>query len=86
MIGRVESSLDWAKIEIAMWNHSYMSISKQASIRSIQIMVTQLSQEEIICRRLQKLSDRYITLRDNINQEIYEFEKNLTFDILREKK
>lgn len=55
-----------------MWNISH----------NIGLMVKELSKEEITCRRQHKQTRQHKEMVDNINQEIANYERMITFAVL----
>jgi predicted nucleic acid-binding Zn-ribbon protein len=82
----IQSSLDWntvqAKIEqsahkLKKYNYEMLKLSN-----NIGRMVTDLSREEITCRRLGHQTQQHQEMVDKINQSITEYEQMITFAVL----
>jgi hypothetical protein len=82
----ITTSLDWTQVQIKMeapvhrmnkYTHQMLLISK-----NIGHMVTELSKEEINCRRIGKQTRLHKQLVDKINEEIENYERMITFAVL----
>lgn len=82
----IQTSLDWPAVQTALespvhsmnkFNAEMLKISK-----NIGFMVTELSKEEINCRRQQRQTSKHKQMVDNINQEIANYERMITFAVL----
>ena len=86
MTNQIRSSLDWPETQTVleaplykmnnhtheMWNISH----------NIGLMVRELSKEEIRCRRHQKQTRQHKEMLDEINLEITNYERMITFAVL----
>ena len=86
MDNQIQTSMDWAGVQqrieapvikMKRYGHQMMKIS-----RNIGLMVTELSKEEINCRRQGKQTRQHKELLAEINEEIANFERYLTFGVL----
>jgi len=86
MENQIQLSLDWPWVQTQLeapvhkmkkYNHEMFKVS-----RNIGLMVTELSKEEINCRRQQKQTRQHKELVDKINEEIANYERMITFAVL----
>lgn len=86
MNNQIQTSLDWAQVQIKIeapvyrmnkYTHEMFLLSK-----NIGHMVTELSKEEINCRRLGKQTRTHKELVEKINEEIANYERMVTFAVL----
>ena len=82
----ITTSLDWDKVSIDLENAAKRlkrygpEMLKMSS--NIGVMVKQLSEEEINCRRHSRQTRQHQELLTKINEEIANFERYLTFGVL----
>lgn len=85
-MAEITQSLDWPKVQQQMegtvrrmgkYSGQMLKISK-----NIGAMVSELSKEEITCRRQGKQTKKHQELLERINQEISNYEMMLTFGAL----
>ena len=86
MENKIQTSLDWAdvqkRIEAPVHNMKKYNNEMFKVSRNIGFMVKELSKEEINCRRAGKQTLRHKEMVDNINQEIANYERMITFAVL----
>ena len=85
-MAEIRTSLDWARVQIALEApvrrlNKYSEEMLQIST-NIGLMVKQLSEEEITCRRQGKQTRKHQELLTKINQEIANYEQMITFGTL----
>ena len=85
-MAEIRTSLDWARVQIALEApvrrlNKYSDEMLQIST-NIGVMVKQLSEEEITCRRMGKQTRKHQELVTKINQEIANYEQMITFGTL----
>jgi hypothetical protein len=85
-MAEIRTSLDWARVQIALEApvrrlNKYSDQMLQIST-NIGLMVKQLSEEEIICRRQGKQTRKHQELLIKINSEIANYEQMITFGTL----
>ena len=85
-MAEIRTSLDWARVQIALEApvrrlNKYSDEMLQIST-NIGLMVKQLSEEEITCRRQGKQTRKHQELLTKINQEIANYEQMITFGTL----
>jgi len=85
-MAEIRTSLDWARVQIALEAparrlNKYSDEMLQIST-NIGLMVKQLSEEEIICRRMGKQTRKHQELLTKINNEIANYEQMITFGTL----
>jgi hypothetical protein len=82
----IQTSMDWADVQrrieapvhkMKRYSHEMWNIS-----HNIGLMVKELSKEEINCRRYGKQTRTHKQMVDNINQEIANYERMITFAVL----
>ena len=85
-MNKILTSLDWQQVQaqieqparqLKQYSYEMLRISK-----NIGLMVTELSKEEITCRRLHKRTMKHIELVDKINEEIANYERQITFGLM----
>ena len=86
MSNQLQTSMDWPAIQTSIeapvrrmkkYSGEMLKVS-----RNIGLMVTELSKEEINCRRSGKQTSNHKQMVDKINQEIANYERMLTFAVL----
>jgi hypothetical protein len=86
MENQIQTSMDWAGVQqriempairMKRYSHEMLKIS-----RNIGLMVSALSKEEINCRKIGKQTARHKEMVDNINLEIANYERMVTFAVL----
>lgn len=86
MSNQIQTSLDWAsvqtRIEAPVHRMKKYSGEMLKVSRNIGHMVTELGKEEINCRRQGCQTQRHKEMVDNINQEIANYERMITFAVL----
>lgn len=86
MDNQIQTSMDWAsvqaRIELPVVRMKKYSGEMLKVSRNIGLMVGELSKEEINCRRLGRQTSNHKQMVDNINQEIANYERMLTFAVL----
>lgn len=85
-MAEIRTSLDWARVQIALEApvrrlNKYSDEMLQIST-NIGLMVKQLSEEEITCRRMGKQTRKHQELLTKINSEIANYEQMITFGTL----
>jgi hypothetical protein len=85
-MAEIRTSLDWAQVQIALEApvrrlNKYSDEMLQIST-NIGLMVKQLSEEEITCRRMGKQTRKHQELLTKINSEIANYEQMITFGTL----
>jgi hypothetical protein len=85
-MAEIRTSLDWARVQIALEApvrrlNRYSDEMLQIST-NIGLMVKQLSEEEITCRRMGKQTRKHQELLTKINSEIANYEQMITFGTL----
>lgn len=82
----IQTSMDWATVQkrieapalkMKRYSHQMMKIS-----RNIGLMVSELSKEEINCRKISKQTQKHKEMVDKINEEIANYERMITFAVL----
>jgi F0F1-type ATP synthase gamma subunit len=83
---KIQSSLDWAEKKAELENLASKSgkhrIQMKKIVNNISEMISDLSREEINCRRKGKQTATHAEILDNINKEIGNFESLMTFGLL----
>ena len=86
MDNQIQTSMDWAavqqRIELPVVRMKKYSGEMLKVSRNIGLMVSELSKEEITCRRQGKQTRQHKELVDKINEEIANYERMLTFAVL----
>lgn len=86
MTSEIQTSLDWPAVQTAIeapvyrmkkYTDEMLKMSK-----NIGYMVNELSKEEVNCRRHSKQTTKHKEMVDNINEEIANYERMITFGIL----
>ena len=86
MNNQIQTSVDWPQVQTqleapARRMKKYSGEMLKVS-RNIGLMVSELSKEEITCRRMGKQTSNHKQMVDKINQEIANYERMLTFAVL----
>ena len=83
---KIESSVDWQEVRTSLIKLAEATGIHQNQMKKIvgnfDSMVTELSIEEIECRRKQKQTKRHQELITKINEEITNYEQMITFGTL----
>ena len=78
--------MDWAevqkRIEAPVYRMKKYTTEMFKVSRNIGYMVSELSKEEINCRRLGKQTSNHKQMVDKINEEIANYERMITFAVL----
>lgn len=74
---KVQQSIEAPVIKMKRYSHQMMKIS-----RNIGYMVSELSKEEINCRKVGKQTAKHKEMVDKINEEIANYERMVTFAVL----
>lgn len=86
MDNQIQTSMDWAsvqqRLELPVVRMKKYSGEMLKVSRNIGRMVTELSKEEINCRRLGRQTSNHKQMVDKINEEIANYERMLTFAVL----
>lgn len=86
MENTIQTSLDWPKvqsnIETPVYRMKKYSVEMLKVSKNIGSMVTELSKEEIVCRRLGKQTNLHKEMVNKINKEIANYESMVTFAVL----
>ena len=86
MENTIQTSMDWAavqqRIEAPALKMKRYSGEMLKVSRNIGLMVTELSKEEINCRRQGRQTSNHKQMVDKINEEIANYERMLTFAVL----
>ena len=86
MDNQIQSSLDWPAVQTQLeapvrrmkkYSGEMLKVS-----RNIGLMVTELSKEEITCRRMGRQTSNHKQMVDKINEEIANYERMITFAVL----
>jgi hypothetical protein len=82
----ITNSLEWSDVKTKLEAHARTlgphGIKMLTIVSNISKMVSELSREEINCRRHNRQTMRHRELLDKINQEIDSYEKMITFGTL----
>ena len=85
-MNQIQTSMDWpaiqTSIELPVRRMKKYSSEMLKVSRNIGLMVTELSKEEINCRRMGRQTSNHKQMVDKINQEIANYERMLTFAVL----
>ena len=86
MSNQIQTSIDWPEVQTqleapARRMKKYSGEMLKVS-RNIGLMVSELSKEEINCRRLGRQTSNHKQMVDKINEEIANYERMLTFAVL----
>lgn len=83
---KIESSIDWQEVRTSLIKLAEGTGKHQFQMTKIvgnfDSMITELSIEEIECRRKQKQTKRHQELITTINEEINNYEQMITFGTL----
>ena len=86
MENQIQTSMDWAKvqtnIEAPVFRMKKYSYEMHQISRNIGYMVSELSKEEVNCRKLGKQTTKHKEMVDKVNEEIANYERMLTFAVL----
>jgi len=86
MTNQIQTSVDWPAVQTqleapARRMKKYSGEMLKVS-RNIGLMVSELSKEEINCRRMGRQTSNHKQMVDKINEEIANYERMLTFAVL----
>ncbi len=85
----LQTSVDWPKIERELLQKAkilpHAAQDLQKICKNIQLLVSQLSKEEIKCRKLKRQTSKHIETVEEINKQIDFFEQLITFAALFQK-
>ena len=85
-MAEITTSLDWTKVrndlEASIFCMKQYSNDVFKMVDAISSMVSELSKEEINCRRHQKQTQKHKELVAKINEEIAHLEQYITFGVL----
>ena len=86
MTNQIQTSVDWPAVQTqleapARRMKKYSGEMLKVS-RNIGLMVSELSKEEINCRRQGRQTQRHKEMVDKINEEIANYERMITFAVL----
>tara|TARA_R110000868_G_scaffold23580_1_gene94707 strand:+ start:330 stop:593 length:264 start_codon:yes stop_codon:yes gene_type:complete len=83
---KIESSVDWQEVRTSLIKLAEATGIHQNQMKKIvgnfDSMVTELSIEEIECRRKQKQTKKHLEMITKINEEITNYEQMITFGTL----
>lgn len=86
MDNQIQTSMDWAdvqkRIEAPVYRMKKYTGEMFKVSRNIGLMVSELSREEVNCRRVGKQTSTHKILVDKINEEIANYERMITFAVL----
>lgn len=86
MLTTINNSLDWEDVRVELEKPIYKMKKYRKELflisKNIGLMVKELSNEEINCRRLQTQTSKHIKLLNEINVEIQNFEQLVTIGLL----
>ena len=83
---QIQTSVDWPQVQTQLeaptrrmkkYSGEMLKVS-----RNIGLMVSELSKEEINCRRMGRQTSNHKQMVDKINEEIANYERMLTFAVL----
>lgn len=86
MTNQIQTSVDWPRVQTQLeapvrrmkkYSGEMLKVS-----RNIGLMVTELSKEEINCRRSGRQTSNHKQMVDKINEEIANYERMITFAVL----
>lgn len=82
----ITTSLDWQKVKAELISKAEATGKYQREMKKIvenlELMIWDLSKEEVECRRQQKQTKRHQEMITKINQEINSYEQMITFGTL----
>jgi DNA-dependent RNA polymerase auxiliary subunit epsilon len=83
---KIESSVDWQEVRTSLIKLAEATGIHQNQMKKIvgnfDSMVTELSIEEVECRRKQKQTKKHLEMITKINEEITNYEQMITFGTL----
>ena len=83
---KIESSVDWQEVRTSLIKLAEATGIHQNQMKKIvgnfDSMITELSIEEIECRRKQKQTKKHLEMITKINEEITNYEQMITFGTL----
>ena len=86
MTNQIQTSIDWpgvqTQLEAPVRRMKKYSGEMLKVSRNIGLMISELSKEEINCRRLGRQTSNHKQMVDKINEEIANYERMITFAVL----
>ena len=83
---KIESSLEWQEVRASLIKLAEATGIHQNQMKKIvgnfDSMITELSIEEVECRRKQKQTKKHLEMITKINEEITNYEQMITFGTL----